>query len=154
GTGSPPSMDFGRAGRPDMRQHRAHDLAQHRSSRRSPARGLLLKMGGPSAVFALCAGLGFLSFWLLTRVPEDPRRPSASMAKVRHVTDGAVLLLGEKRAALVVALAFNKHVVMGAIRVFLVIVALDLLRMGAGGAGVLSMALGAGGFLGAGTAVL
>ena len=53
-----------------------------------------------------------------------------------------------------VGLAFGKHVVLGALRAFLVIAALGLLGMGPGGPGVLSTALGVGGALGAGTALL
>lgn len=116
--------------------------------------GILLQIGGPAAVFTASALVAVVAVWLLIRVPADTPRSPSGATRVRHVVEGVRLLLREERAALVVGLAFLKHIVMGAVRVFLVIIALGLLGMGSSGAGILSTALGIGGFLGAGTAML
>ena len=116
--------------------------------------GLLLRLSGPAAVFTAFSLIAACATWLIQRVHGDPPRATADVDAFRHLLDGARLLVREERAALVVGVTFAKHVVMGAIRAFLVIVALGLLQMGPGGPGILSAALGVGGALGGGTAVL
>ncbi len=116
--------------------------------------GIILRWSGPAAAFAACVPLAAMSTVLVARVPVDRRRFTLPGTAMRYLTDGARLLAREHRAAIVVGLTFGKHILMGAIRTFLVVIALGLLGMQAGGAGVLSTALGCGGFAGAGTAVL
>src|SRR5262249_52914646 len=109
---------------------------------------------GPADVFAVAALLGLAAAGLMARVPGDPARAASGTTGMTFVLEGARLLMEEERARPVVALTFAKHVVLGAIRAFLVIVALGLLGMGPGGPAVLSAALGIGGVLAAGSAVL
>jgi MFS family permease len=116
--------------------------------------GLILHAGGPSDVFAASTiGLAAAAI-LIGFVPTDPARSVAERGGFGHVMEGLRLLLREDRATLVVGLTFAKHIVMGALQAFLVIVALGLLGMGPGGPGVLSVALGIGGAVGAGSTVV
>jgi len=116
--------------------------------------GLLLHAGGPADVFAACVILLFVGTLLIAFVPTDRRRDRSDHRALHQVIEGARLLFHEDRGTLVVGLTFAKHIVMGALRAFLVIVALGLLGMGSGGPGALSVALGVGGAVGAGTTVV
>ncbi len=117
--------------------------------------GIVLRTGGPAAVLASTALLAALAAGLLVGVHAEATRPgSHHTSTATSVVEGVRLLRGEHRVALVIGLFFGKHVVMGAIRTFVVVVALGLLRMGDGGPGALSAALGIGGAVGAGTSVL
>jgi len=116
--------------------------------------GLLLGVGGPAAVFGTAAVLAAGACGFLARVPGDPPRTAVATSTTASIVEGARLLIREERGALVVALTFAKHIVLGAIRPFLVIIALGLLGLSQSGVGLLSAALGIGGVLAAGTTVL
>src|SRR5262249_33593366 len=116
--------------------------------------GLVLRFGGPAAVFGASAVVATAAAALLIRVPGDPPRPVVEVSATASVVEGARLLAREERGALVVGIAFAKHLVLGAMRPFLVIVALGLLGLSQSGVGLLSAALGVGGVLAAGTTVL
>src|SRR5262245_43955800 len=82
--------------------------------------GIVLRLSGPATVFATCVALAAPATWMVARVPPDPPRPHAEGTVVRYFTDGVRLLMKEDRASVIVGLAFAKHILMGAIRTFLV----------------------------------
>src|SRR5262245_12615983 len=91
--------------------------------------GLCLRIGGPAAVFSCCAVLAGLSGLSVARVPADRRHRLPGGNAAGYLLEGVRMLVREERATVILGLAFAKHVLMGAIRTFLVVIALGLLGM-------------------------
>jgi MFS family permease len=116
--------------------------------------GLLLAVSGPGAAFAVCAAVFVWSAGLIALVPEPPRPPAAEGADDRGegmiATAGAGLrtLVGTPLLATVVGVYALQAVVAGALAVFTVVLALQVLHIGNAGVGYLDSAFGIGGILG------
>jgi MFS family permease len=120
--------------------------------------GVLLAVAGPSAVFAVTAGLSLAAAAVLVRIRYQlPLRTIAT----RRVTIGGDTVDGLRAVAehpdlvLVFGLGFAQTLVRGALSVFIVVVAFALLDTGDAGVAALSAAVGVGGMVGAfGTSLL
>jgi len=118
---------------------------------------VLLSTGSLAAVFVAAgiASAAAVPTMLLVRYEAPPRRvvpqrPSA-LADVR---EGLGAVRGERRLGLLFALAAVQTATRGALSVFVVVVAIDLLGTGESGAGLLTTAVGAGAVVGSLGAVL
>jgi MFS family permease len=114
--------------------------------------GILLAVGDASVVFAACAGLSFAAAVTLTRlVYEVPPsgEPGLARSLVRETADGVAAVFGHRELTLVFGLGFAQAFVRGALNVFTVVVAFEMLDSGESGAATLAAAVGAGGVLGA-----
>jgi MFS family permease len=112
---------------------------------------MLLAFTGVTVVFALAAGASLWAAGLMLRVRYDtPPRPSA--AKRRHLVaeaaEGVRAVVHNRDLALLVGLAAAQTFTRGALTVFTVMVAIDLLQIGEPGVGELTAAVGAGAVLG------
>ena len=112
---------------------------------------VLLAFTDVSIVFAVAAGASFWAALLLVRVryeapprPSAPRRPNLIKEAVEGV--GAVARSGGLR--LILGLAAAQSVTRGALTVFSVVVAIELLGTGEPGAGALMAAVGVGAVIG------
>lgn len=108
---------------------------------------LLLSFGSPAAVFGTTAALSLLSGVLLTRLSYEapPRRVPQPLRRIVHETaEGFRALRRYRDAGLLIGLALAQTLTRGFLNVFVVVVAFDLLAMGAPGVGVLTAAVGAG----------
>jgi MFS family permease len=108
---------------------------------------LLLDVGNAEAVFALAAALSFGSGLLLLGLSyEAPARaPSQPLRRIAHETvEGFRALVRYRDAGLLIGLALAASLTRGFLNVFVVVIALELLGMGAPGVGVLTAAVGAG----------
>ena len=117
--------------------------------------GILLGTSGSAAVFAVLALLGALLVARL-RVDVGAVTPDARIdaADVFHETlRGFHTLRRSREPRLVVLLLSAGVIVVGALDVLFVATAIDLLGIGAGGAGYLSAAFGAGAIVGAASTV-
>jgi MFS family permease len=114
--------------------------------------GLLLVVSSPGVVFAIMAAVLLWSAGLVFRIrgPEGlVRRRTAGARETVRYTLGGFRNLGAKPASrLLVGLLSVQSMVWGALDVLLVVLAIDLLRLGAAGVGLLNSALGAGGLVG------
>ena len=112
---------------------------------------VLLAVSGPAAVFAACAAASFLSLVAIAGVrPAALPSPVEGHSGVVHeLREGARALAGNPPVRLVVGLFGAQAFVRGALGVFLVVVAIDLLGIGQSGVGLLTAAFGVGGVLGA-----
>jgi hypothetical protein len=120
--------------------------------------GVLLGTSGPAAVFALFAVLTLLGALLVARLRVDVGAvtPEARIdaADVFHETlRGFHTLRRAPEPRLVVLLLSAGVIVVGALDVLFVATAIDLLGIGASGAGFLSAAFGAGAIVGAASTV-
>jgi MFS family permease len=111
--------------------------------------GLLLVVFDPAAVFALAGACHILSLPALRRirtetspVPREHARPSSAFL------GGFRVVLGDSGLRAVVGLYTVQTLVAGALTVFVVVAALDLLDLGEPGVGFLNAALGLGGLVG------
>lgn len=113
--------------------------------------GLLLKLAGPGAVFAVMAAVALISALLVAgiRGPRPAHRALANgrWALVAEVASGFAVLRRRDGPRLLVGLLGAQYVVIGALDVLFVVLALDVLAIGEGGAGYLNAAFGAGGLL-------
>jgi MFS family permease len=117
-----------------------------------PALGaLVLAVSGPGSVFAVCAVVYLLAAIVLARIrlEEAPQPRVKRRGVARELLAGFPALVGDVSRALVVGLFFAQAFVRGALNVFLVVVALELLHTGESGVGFLTGALGLGGLVGA-----
>ncbi|HEX2127381.1 MAG TPA: cyclic nucleotide-binding domain-containing protein [Thermoleophilaceae bacterium] len=108
---------------------------------------LLLDVGSAEAVFALAAALSFGSGLLLLGLSYEapPRSPSHPLWRIPHETvEGFRALVRYRDAGLLIGLALAASLTRGFLNVFVVVIALELLGMGAPGVGVLTAAVGAG----------
>jgi MFS family permease len=119
--------------------------------------GGLLELAAVEVSFGASAVASIYSTLLIARIRyEPPPLPQAPRRRiVSELIDGVRALADERHATLLVVLGVAQAVVRGALNVFLVVLALDLLDIGAGGVGLLAAAFGLGGLLGgAGTFLL
>ena len=111
------------------------------------AAALLLELGSPAAVFTTTAALSLGSGTLLLRLSYEspPRGQPQPLRRIVHETvEGFRALARYRDAGLLIGLAVAQTLTRGFLNVFLVVVAIDLLGMGAPGVGVLTAAVGAG----------
>lgn len=121
--------------------------------------GILLGTSGSAAVFAVFAVVTLLGALLVARLRVDVAAvtPEARIdpADVLHETlRGFETLRRASEPRLVVLLLSAGVIVVGALDVLFVATAIDLLGIGAGGAGFLSAAFGAGAIVGAASTIL
>ena len=98
-------------------------------------------------VFATTAALSLASGTLLLGLTYEapPRGRAQPLRRIVHETvDGFRALAAYRDARLLIGLALAQTLTRGFLSVFLVVIALDLLEMGAPGVGVLTAAVGAG----------
>jgi len=127
--------------------------------------GVALAVSNAGAVFAASAGVTFIGALLVNGVrapageyagdlhPEATVSPGGLRGAIADTLAGFGMLAREERPRSVVALLGAASVLWGALDVFLVVLAIDLLDMGDAGVGFLNAALGAGGLLGAALSV-
>jgi MFS family permease len=116
------------------------------------AAGLLLLTTSPSTVFLVSAVLVAISAIFGARTRTEfltPRRRQAVTTVAAQVLDGFRALTAHPRPRLLTSLAGVQTFVRGALNVLVVVVAIDLVRIGAPGVGYLTAAFGAGGVIGA-----
>ena len=118
---------------------------------------VLLATGGPAQVLAVAAVASAWAGWLMARVHPEPT-PLGGAADAEGALDRA---LGGVRAVnahrdlrLLFALAGAQTIMRGAITVFTVVVAVELVGLGDPGVGVLNAALGAGAVVASAAAAL
>jgi MFS family permease len=111
--------------------------------------GMLLKWGGPGAVFAVMAGVVLLSALWVSDVHGPPAGrgtvASGPWGLAAEVACGFSELSRSGGPRMLVCLLGAQYVVIGALDVLFVVLALDVLAIGEGGAGYLNAAFGAGG---------
>jgi MFS family permease len=115
------------------------------------AAGVLLAAGGPTPVFVGVAGLSMVAAWSLGGVRSSTTSRPAPVRAVDLGGDAAAgvrAVVGHRDLRLVFGLGFAQTLVRGALAVFTVVVAFELLGTGDAGVGALSAAVGAGGLLG------
>src|SRR6266540_6877431 len=113
--------------------------------------GLVVAAVDPGAVFAVSAAASALAViaLALTRTEgEHMRRGEMRPGLVREAFAGFGVLIRDRDVGLVVLLEGAQTLVRGALNVLIVVAALGTLHMGETGVGVLTAAIGAGGFVG------
>jgi predicted MFS family arabinose efflux permease len=113
--------------------------------------GLLLAATSAGAVFAATAVTLVWSAFLVSRIraPAAPERaPESHEGMLREALAGFRALGTEKDARVIVFLYSCQTLVAGALRVLIVVTALDLLDIGNSGLGFLNSAVGVGGLIG------
>ena len=111
------------------------------------AAALLLAVGSPAAVFAFAAALALGSGLLLLGLTYEapPRAAPEPVGRILAETvEGFRALERYRSAGLLVALALTQTFTRGALNVFVVVVAIELLETGDPGVGLLTAAVGAG----------
>ena len=124
---------------------------------------LLLRAGGPGAVFAVMAGLLACSGLLVTGVRTGPE-PVAGAAHVERggrlagvvatAFGGFRTLARERLPRLSVVLLSVQYLMIGILDVLLVVLAFEVLDLGSSGVGLLNSAVGAGAIAGSALSVL
>ena len=120
--------------------------------------GVLLAGAGPGWVFAVMAGVTFISAALVAPLGErqtdeheledfEPDELDAAASLREEVFGGFKALKKHRQVRLLVALLGAQFVAMGALDIVFVVMAISLLGIGQGGAGYLNSAFGAGGVL-------
>lgn len=111
---------------------------------------VLLEVAGVTVVFAVAAGASLWAAALLLRLRYDaPPRPVApGQGVLRAAAEGVRAVARSGDVALIIGLAAAQAFTRGALTVFTVVVAIDLLGTGEPGVGVLTAASGAGAVLG------
>jgi hypothetical protein len=113
------------------------------------AAAVLLEVSGPAAVFAACAGASLLGGLVVVGLAYDaPPRSEAATGGGRELLRGFTAIATDRRLALITGLGVVQTFTRGCLTVFIVVVAINLLRTGNPGVGVLTAAVGAGGMLG------
>ena len=117
---------------------------------------VLLQFTGVTAVFAVAAGSSLCAAAMMLRVRyQAPPRPPAQRGHLfPEVSEGVRAVARNRDLALLVGLASVQTFTRGALTVFTVVVAIDLLRIGESGVGTLAAAVGAGAVLGSGAVSL
>ncbi len=116
--------------------------------------GLTLAVSGADTSFAVCAALLVVSAWLVALVPEPPVEPEpvgreeGGEGALRAATAGFRELASTPLLATVVGVYALQALVAGALGVFTVVLALQVLHIGNAGVGYLEAAFGVGGILG------
>jgi MFS family permease len=112
---------------------------------------VLLKFTDVAAVFASASAASLAAAALLLRLRYDaPPRPAAPRGAhlVAAAADGIRAIVRNRDLALFIGLGIAQTFTRGALTVFTVVVALDLLRTGEPGVGTLTAAVGAGAVIG------
>jgi MFS family permease len=113
------------------------------------AAAVLLAVSGPAAVFAACAVASLLGGLVVAGLSYDaPPRSNAAAGGGHQMLRGLATIAANRGLALITALGVVQTFTRGCLTVFAVVVAIDLLRTGDPGVGVLTAAVGAGGMLG------
>ena len=129
--------------------------------------GVLMLIAGPGEVFAVC-GVGMLGAALLLRglhsqqLTEHPHDHHHEHEEIELDTGslwqgmlvGFRTLRRHPSARLVIGLLASAQALLGALDVFYVVLAIDVLHVGDGGAGLLNSALGVGALVGSGAAIV
>jgi MFS family permease len=111
------------------------------------AAALLLELSGPAAVFGTSAALSLASGLLLLGLSyERPQRgrPQPLRRIVHETVEGFRALARYRDAGVLIGLALAQALTQGFLYVFVVVLALEQLGMGAPGVGLLTAAVGAG----------
>jgi MFS family permease len=111
------------------------------------AAALLLVLSGPAAVFVTAAVSALASGVLMLGLSYErpPRAQGQPLRRIVHETlEGFQALAHYRNAGLVIGLALAQALTQGFLYVFVVVLALEQLGMGAPGVGLLTAALGAG----------
>lgn len=112
---------------------------------------VLLQFTGVDVVFWVAAGASFLAAALLVRLRYDapPRPPAPSRPNLaREAVDGVRAVTQNRDLVLILGLAAAQALTRGALTVFSVVVAIELLGTGEPGVGALMTAVGVGAVLG------
>jgi MFS family permease len=112
---------------------------------------LLLDVSGPEAVFVLTAGLSLWSAFLVSLVDYEPAPREAPPAPIRVAADtaeGLRAIAAQRDVTMLFGLGAVQAVTRGALNVFTVVVAIELLETGEAGVGVLTAAIGVGAVVG------
>jgi MFS family permease len=112
---------------------------------------VLLQFTSVTVVFAVAAGASLWAAALLVRLRYyAPPRPSAPTEArlVKEAVEGVRAVSRNRDLALIIGLAAAQTITRGALTVFTVVVAIDLLGTGEPGVGALTAAVGAGAVLG------
>jgi MFS family permease len=114
--------------------------------------GVLLAATSTGTVFAATCGTFLWSACLVARLRE-PERPDTRPAEERRgafaeAVEGFRVLVKDRAARVIVSIYSAQALVDGALRVLMVVTALDLLDIGKSGLGFLNAAVGVGGLLG------
>jgi MFS family permease len=116
--------------------------------------GLLLAVTDTGTVFAATSLTFFWSAFLVSRLRASERREVAPEVEtpgmLAEALEGFRVLAKEPAARLIVGLYSVQTLVDGAMKVLLVVTALDLLDIGTSGLGFLNAAIGVGGLIGVG----
>lgn len=119
--------------------------------------GIVLAVSGTPAVFVLCVLAFVESTWLVWRLSEPPRAVGEEVAEAARTPDGVLggfRTLVASPALLAVTITYGAQaIVAGALTVFAVVLAIDVLHLGNAGVGYLDCAFGVGGILGGVVAV-
>ena len=112
--------------------------------------GILLAFDEPGTVF-IVSGFAFLwSALLAWRLPASEQVARNSHRRlITESVEGVVAIKGLPHAVLLILLYLAQTLIRGALNVLIIVVALQLLRMGQPGVGLLNGAIGVGGVVGA-----
>ncbi len=112
---------------------------------------LLLDVRGPEAVFVLTAVLSLWSAFLVSLIDYEPAPREAPPAPIRVAADtaeGLRAIAAQRDVTMLFGLGAVQAVTRGALNVFTVVVAIELLETGDSGVGVLTAAIGVGAVVG------
>ena len=112
---------------------------------------LLLGISGPEAVFAVIAGLSLWSALLVSLIDYEPaprETPPAPIRIAADTADGLRAIAAQRDVTMLLGLAAVQALTRGALSVFTVVVAIELLETGEPGVGVLTAAVGIGAVVG------
>jgi len=115
------------------------------------AAALLLALGSAQIVFGLAAALSLVSGALLLGLSYEaaPRGPSEPLRRIAVETiDGFRAIRRIPNAGLLIGIGLAQTLTNGFLNVFMVVVAIELLHIGASGVGVLTAAMGIGALAG------
>ena len=114
--------------------------------------GLLLAAASTGVVFIVMAGLFLWSAFFVVRIDAPAAPGEASTAEhppfLEQATAGIRTIVGEPNVRLIIGVYGCQTLVAGALRVFIVVIAFQLLDTGNAGVGFLNSATGIGGILG------
>jgi MFS family permease len=120
--------------------------------------GMLIAVGGVEFALAATCAAYLLAALALTGIPVDVRAPGAAAPpggrRVEEIAEGLRTVAADPGLRLVVGVLGVSTLIEGAIDVLVVVVALELLDLGAAGVGWLNSAWGLGGAIGGAAAML
>lgn len=115
------------------------------------AAAVLLALSGQASVFGVSAALSLVGGLVVLSLPYDPppRAHRSAGDDARGLLQGFGSIVGDPGGLLLITtLGTAQTLTRGALNVFSVVVAIDLIRTGAAGVGVLNAAVGAGALVG------